>query len=78
MYDLSTIKLPKHLYSLLQFMIENGKLQAINEYDKSLLHIMSDDVLSKIKMGSTIWEEDVPYEVVQAIKFFKLFGYKSK
>jgi hypothetical protein len=78
MYDLSTIKLPKHLYSLLQFMIENGKLQAINEYDKSLLHIMSDDVLSKIKMGSAIWEEDVPYEVVQAIKFFKLFGYKSK
>jgi hypothetical protein len=78
MYDLSTIKLPKHLYSLLQFMIENGKLQAINEYDKSLLHIMSDDVLSKIKMGSTIWEEDVPYEVAQAIKFFKLFGYKSK
>ena len=78
MYDLSTIKLPKHLYSLLQFMIENGKLQAINEYDKSLLHIMSDDVLSKIKMGSAIWEEDVPYEVAQAIKFFKLFGYKSK
>ena len=78
MYDLSTIKLPKHLYSLLQFMIENGKLQAINEYDKSLLHIMSDDVLSKIKIGSAIWEEDVPYEVVQAIKFFKLFGYKSK
>jgi hypothetical protein len=39
---------------------------------------MSDDVLSKIKMGSAIWEEDVPYEVAQAIKFFKLFGYKSK
>ena len=78
MYDLSTIKLPKHLYNLLQFMIDNGKLQAINEFDESLLHIMSDDVLSKIKMGSATWDNDVPYEVAQAIKFYKLFGYKSK
>jgi hypothetical protein len=36
---------------------------------------MSDDVLSKIKMGAAHWEDDVPYEVVQAIKFFELFGY---
>lgn len=75
LYDLSNIKLPKHLYSLLQFMQDNGKISALKEYDQSLLHIMSDDVLSKIKMGAAHWEDDVPYEVVQAIKFFELFGY---
>jgi len=24
------------------------------------------------------WEDDVPYEVVKAIKFFELFGYQQK
>jgi hypothetical protein len=34
--------------------------------------------LSKIKSGGVSWEDDVPYEVVQAIKFFELFGYQKK
>ena len=59
-------------------MIDNNKLEAYHDYDKSLLHILSDDVLSKIKVGSTSWEQDVPNEVVKAIKFFELFGYIKK
>jgi hypothetical protein len=39
---------------------------------------MSDDVLSKIKAGGSSWEEDVPFEVVKAIKFYELFGYQAK
>jgi hypothetical protein len=38
---------------------------------------MSDDVLSKIKAGSTSWEEDVPKEVTEAIKKYDLFGFKK-
>jgi hypothetical protein len=43
-----------------------------------LLHILSDDVLSKINAGSNSWENDVPEEVVKAIKFFELFGYMKR
>jgi hypothetical protein len=50
----------------------------LQEYDTSLLHILSDDVLSKIKANAHSWEDDVPYEVVKAIKFFELFGYQQK
>jgi hypothetical protein len=53
-------------------------MAAIKEFDQKLLHILSDDVLSKIKAGVTSWEEDVPEEVVKAIKFFELFGYQNK
>jgi hypothetical protein len=53
-------------------------MEAIQEYDPKLLHIMSDDVLMKIKAGGTSWEEDVPKEVAQAIKFYELFGYHVK
>jgi hypothetical protein len=59
-------------------MKDNDKITPIKEYEHQLLHIMSDDVLSKIKAGATSWEEDVPYEVAQAIKFYELFGYQNK
>jgi hypothetical protein len=77
-YNLDNIKLPKSLLGLLQYMVDNDKMTAIKEYDQNLLHIMSDDVLSKIKAGVTSWEDDVPEEVVKAIKYFELFGFQNK
>jgi hypothetical protein len=59
-------------------MVDNDKMAAITEYDQNYLHIMSDDVLSKIKAGAAIWEDDVPQEVVKAIKFYGLFGFQNK
>lgn len=78
LYGLHNIKLPSNLTGLLTYMQANDKIAAIPEYDERLLHILSDDVLSKIKAGAASWEDDVPYEVVQAIKFFELFGYQKK
>ena len=78
LYGLNNIKLPENLTGLLTYMQANDKIAAIPEYNERLLHILSDDVLSKIKSGGVSWEEDVPYEVVQAIKFFELFGYQKK
>jgi hypothetical protein len=78
LYNLENLKIPEHLNGLLTFLKDNNKMEAIHEYDKSLLHIMSDDVLSKIKAGGSSWEEDVPFEVVKAIKFYELFGYQAK
>jgi hypothetical protein len=78
LYELNNIIIPKNLNALLQYMKDNDKIAAIKDYDQQLLHIMSDDVLSKIKVGATSWEDDVPYEVAQAIKFFELFGYQNK
>ncbi len=78
LYGLHNLKIPENLQGLLKYMVDNNKMEAIHEYNPQLLHIMSDDVLMKIKAGSSSWEEDVPYEVVKAIKFFELFGYQAK
>jgi len=75
LYGLHNVKIPQHLHGLLTYLKDNNKMDAIENYDQRLLHIMSDDVLSKIKAGVSSWEEDVPYEVVKAIKYFELFGY---
>jgi len=76
-YSLSNIKIPTHLSGLLQYLVDNNKMESIEDFDPKLLHIMSDDVLSKIKAGSTSWEEDVPKEVTEAIKEYDLFGFKK-
>ena len=75
-YELDNFKVPENLRGLLQYMKDNNKLANVENYDSSLLGIISDDVLSKIKVGASSWEEDVPSEVVEAIKHYQLFGYK--
>jgi hypothetical protein len=75
LYSLQNLSIPKKLNGLLQYMKDNDKLEAIEEYNPKLLSIMSDDVLSKIKANATNWEEDVPEQVVKAIKFYELFGF---
>lgn len=78
LYTLDNIQIPSHLKGLLQYMRDNNKMEAIEDFDKKCLSILSDDVLSKIKSGSSSWEEDVPDNVVKAIKYYELFGFVRK
>jgi hypothetical protein len=78
LYELDDFQLKPNLSGLLTYLKDNNKLAAFESFDPKLLHIMSDDVLSKIHAGASIWEEDVPVEVVKAIKFYELFGYHPK
>ncbi|MBL1281110.1 MAG: TonB-dependent receptor [Fluviicola sp.] len=77
-YSLEDFRIPDNLKGLLQYMKDNNKVTAFKEFDEKLLGIMSDDVLSKIKAGASMWEDDVPTEVANAIKKHELFGYKTK
>lgn len=77
-YNLDNLEIPEKFKGLLQYLKDVNKIEAIHNFDTKLLHILSDDVLAKINAGSSSWEEDVPYEVVKAIKFFELFGYAKK
>lgn len=77
-YNMDNFKVNDNLKGLLQYMKDNEKLASLEGYNSKLLHIMSDDVLSKINAGGSNWEDDVPIEVVKAIKFYELFGYMKK
>lgn len=78
LYSLSNFNVPENLWGLLQYMKDNNKLAEFEEFDQRLLGIMSDEVLAKIKADASSWEDDVPFEVVKAIKFYELFGYHKK
>lgn len=78
LYTLSNFRIPKNLIGLYNFMVDNNKLAPFHNFDESTLGIMSDDVLAKIRSNASSWEKDVPMEVVKAIKYYELFGYKKK
>jgi len=77
LYELENFRIAPHLKGLLQYMKDNNKMEAIHGFDPRALYILSDDVLAKIKASIASWEDDVPFEVVKAIKFYELFGYKT-
>ena len=74
-YNLENFELPAHLKSLFDYLIANNKLEDIKTADRSLLHIISDNVLKMIQNGDGEWEEMVPKKVCQAIKEQRLFDY---
>lgn len=78
LYTLDELAIPTHLMGLVRFLRDNNKLAPISNFDAEILKIMSDDVLSKIRAGIPSWEDDVPENVVKAIKYFELFGYDKK
>ena len=77
LYGLKDFRIAANLKGLLQYMFDNNKIEAIKDFNERLLSILSDDVLSKIKAGASVWEEDVPKNVAKAIKFMELFGYQD-
>jgi hypothetical protein len=68
-------ELPNNLKNLFRYLIENNKLEDINEANVKNLHIISDNVLAMIKKGEPGWEKFVPHKVEEAIKSHGLFDY---
>lgn len=72
------LEVPEKSRGLLQFLKDNNKIEAMKNFDESLLKILPGDVIAKIEANDISWEDDVPEKVSKAIKFFELFGYKNQ
>jgi hypothetical protein len=68
-------ELPPNLKSLFRYLIENNKLEDVNDANVNNLHIISDNVLAMIRKGEPGWEKYVPHKVEEAIKEQGLFDY---
>ena len=79
-HDLFTLKdfeatLPENLRYLFRYLMDNNKLEDIQDANVNNLHIISDNVLAMIKKGENGWEKFVPHKVEEAIKEHGLFDY---
>ena len=69
------IRLDPSVESLFLHLVKHGKIRQLDNFDHSLLHIFSRDVLKRIKDGDDSWEEMVPGEIARVIKERCFFGY---
>jgi len=67
--------LPMHLKSLFRYLMDNNKMEDIDDANISNLNIISDHVLAMIRKGEPGWEKFVPHKVEEAIKEHGLFDY---
>ncbi len=79
-HELFTLKdfeaqLPDKVKNLFRYLMDNNKLEDIQDANVSNLHIISDNVLAMIKKGEPGWEKFVPHKVEEAIKEHGLFDY---
>src|SRR5580693_8491077 len=61
--ELSTVEnlqMPGALNSLYRHLVERGRIKQLDNYDESVLHIFSRDVLRRIKDNDPSWETMVP------------------
>ena len=65
-----------NLHHLYQYLIENGFIQEITNFNREYLKIFPPDVLAKMRAGDPTWEGMVPPEVSRIIKSRQFFGYR--
>jgi hypothetical protein len=68
-------QVPDNVKSLFRYLMDNNKLQDVDDASVENLHIISDNVLAMIKKGEGGWEKYVPHKVEAAIKEHGLFDY---
>src|SRR5271169_769840 len=71
------IKMPGDLHSLYCYLVERGRIKQLDNFDESVLHIFSRDVLRRIKDHDDSWETMVPPEIAEVIKHRHYFGYRE-
>jgi hypothetical protein len=71
------IKMPGDLHSLYCYLVERGRIKQLDNFDESVLHIFSRDVLRRIKDHDASWEAMVPPEIARVIKDRHFFGYRE-
>jgi hypothetical protein len=68
-------ELPDNLKGLFRYLVDNNKMEDIDDANVSNLNIISDNVLAMIRKGEPGWEKFVPHKVEEAIKAHGLFDY---
>lgn len=71
------LKVHPRFRPIFDYLLYNGRILDIDDFDESILHIFSREVLSKIKHGETGWEDSLPAYVDNIIKENGLFGYET-
>ena len=77
LHTVHNMEMPEDLRHLYRHLVERGRIKQLDNFDHSLLHIFSRDVLKRIKDNDVAWECMVPPEIADMIKRRNFFGYRK-
>lgn len=69
------LRVAENLQSLYRYLVENGFIQEITDYNPDYLRIHPPEALARLQSGDAAWEAMVPPEVSQMIKQRHFFGH---
>ncbi|MCG2633905.1 MAG: TonB-dependent receptor [Gammaproteobacteria bacterium] len=72
----TNLKLDERTQLIYQQLLQNGSIQAIDQYDPECLKIFSPVILQQIRSGSGDWEDKLPNGMADQIKSKSLLGYR--
>jgi hypothetical protein len=70
------LPLSPELDPLYNYLVSNGHIEQLNNYNEKYLHIFTRDILRRIQEQDSSWEAMVPDTVAKIIKQRQFFGYK--
>lgn len=73
---LKHLKVHPRIRPFYDYLVYNGRLVDIKDFDEGIMNIFSREVLRQIRSGEPGWEDCLPAYVDNIIKEKKLFGYK--
>jgi hypothetical protein len=71
------VEIDGNLRSLYLYLMERGRIKQLDNFDESVLHIFSRDVLKRIRENDASWEGMVPTEIADIIRRRHFFGYRE-
>ena len=71
------VTMPAGILNLYRHLVESGRIMQLSNFDESVLHIFSRDVLRRIKDSDSSWESMVPPAISEVIKSRGFFGYRD-
>lgn len=74
---IDNVEISGDLKNLFTYLVERGMIKQLRDFDESVLHIFSRDVLKRIDAGDASWEDMVPAEIAEVIKRRCFFGYRE-
>ena len=72
---LENVEMPAKVQSLFRHIVDSGRIRQLDNFDESVLHLFSRDVLRLIKEENRTWITMVPPEIADVIKRRGFFGY---
>jgi hypothetical protein len=76
-HTVENVKLPMEMLNPYRHLVDSERIRQLHNFDDTVLHIFSRDVLKRIKDCDPSWESMVPPAIAEMIKGRRFFGYRD-